>query len=176
MSISPKEQMARIRLGAEEILPEGELEKRLAEGKPLRIKMGFDPSAPDIHLGHAVGLRKLKTFQDLGHQIVLIVGDYTGMVGDPTGRNATRPRLSLEDVQENAKSYLDQFFRVLDKDRTEVHWNGDWFSKMNFQEVMGLASRFTVARLLERDDFREALQGRRPHFHSRVFLSHHAGL
>jgi len=161
-----QEQMERIAAGTEEILPREQLLEKLErsrdEGQPLRIKMGFDPSAPDIHLGHAVGLRKLKTFQDLGHHIVLIVGDYTGMVGDPTGRSETRPRLTHEEVRVNANTYLEQFYKVLSRERSEVRWNGEWFSKMNFQEVMGLAARFTVARMLERDDFEKRYKGGRP--------------
>lgn len=152
-----EEQLAIIRSGAVEILPEGELEKKLAraiaENRPLRVKQGFDPTAPDIHLGHTVGLRKLKQFQDLGHQVVLIVGDYTGMVGDPSGRSATRPQLTAEDVRRNAETYQTQFFKILDRSRTEVRWNGEWFAKMAFTDVMHLASRMTVARMLERDDF-----------------------
>jgi len=150
-------QLEIIRSGTVEILPEGELEKKLARGiadnRPLRIKEGFDPTAPDIHLGHTVGLRKLKQFQDLGHQVVLIVGDYTGMVGDPSGRSTTRPRLTESEVRENAETYQRQFFKVLDRAKTEVRYNGEWFSKMSFIDIMHLASRITVARMLERDDF-----------------------
>ena len=160
------EQMALIAKGTEEILPEAEFRKKLersvAENRPLRIKMGFDPSAPDIHLGHAVGLRKLRTFQELGHRIVLIVGDFTGMIGDPTGRKETRPRLTREQIDANAATYLDQFFKVLDRDATEVHRNGEWFAEMRFEEIMGLAARFTVARLLERDDFEKRYKAGEP--------------
>jgi tyrosyl-tRNA synthetase len=151
------EQMRVISSGTVEILPEGELEKKLARsietGRPLRVKQGFDPTAPDIHLGHTVGLRKLRQFQELGHTIVLIVGDYTGMIGDPSGRSATRPRLTPEEVNANAQTYLEQFFKVLDKSQTEVRKNGEWFAKMPFSEVMYLASQITVSRMLERDDF-----------------------
>lgn len=143
--------------GTVEILPEGELARKLARsietGRPLRVKQGFDPTAPDIHLGHTVGLRKLRQFQELGHTIVLIVGDYTGMVGDPSGRSATRPRLTPEEVNANAQTYLEQFFKVLDESQTEVRKNGEWFAKMPFSEVMRLASQMTVSRMLERDDF-----------------------
>ncbi len=152
-----KEQYELITRGAIDILPEGEFEERLkksiAENKPLRVKQGFDPTAPDIHLGHTVGIRKLKQFQDLGHQVVLIIGDYTGLVGDPSGRSATRPQLTYDQVMANAETYQKQFFKILDKSKTEVHFNGEWFSKMDFQEIMTLASKFTVARILERDDF-----------------------
>ena len=126
-----------------------------ASGKPLRVKQGFDPTAPDIHLGHTIGLRKLRQFQDLGHQVVLIVGSYTALVGDPSGRNKTRPRLTEEEVNANAQTYLDQFFKIVDKSKTEVRWNGEWFSAMRFTDLLHLTSQATVARLLERDDFNE---------------------
>jgi len=161
-----KEQLESIRRGTVEIIPEDELLKKLEgavkENKPLRIKMGFDPTAPDIHLGHTVGIRKLKQFQDLGHKVVLIIGDYTGMVGDPSGRSETRPQLSYEEVRKNAETYQSQFFKILDKKKTEVHYNGEWFSRMSFQEVMGLASKFTLARILERDDFTERYRNQSP--------------
>ena len=157
MSVPVGEQLEAIIAGTQEILPEDELIKKLersaATGKPLRVKMGFDPSAPDIHLGHAVGLRKLRTFQDLGHVVILIVGDYTGMVGDPSQRSDTRPRLTHEEVQQNAKTYLEQFFKIVKESQAEVVWNGEWFSKMSFMEIMSLAGTITVARMLERDDF-----------------------
>ncbi|TMQ60921.1 MAG: tyrosine--tRNA ligase [Candidatus Eisenbacteria bacterium] len=150
-------QLEVIRSGVEELIPEDELirklERSIASRKPLRVKQGFDPTAPDIHLGHTIGLRKLRQFQDLGHQVVLIVGSYTALVGDPSGRSQTRPTLTEEAVLENAQTYLDQFFKVVDKDRTEVRWNGEWFKAMSFVDVLRLTSRFTVARMLERDDF-----------------------
>jgi len=124
----------------------------------LRVKQGFDPTAPDIHLGHTIGIRKLRQLQDLGHQIVLIIGDYTGMVGDPSERSATRPRLSYDQIMENAETYQSQFFKILDISRTEIRFNGEWFKKMNFLEIMNLATRFTVARLLERDDFSKRMK------------------
>ena len=158
--------------GTEEILPEGELLARLKlaerERRPLRVKQGFDPTAPDIHLGHTVGLRKLRQFQDLGHQVVLIVGDYTGMVGDPSGQSKTRPQLSEAEVLSNAKTYLEQFYRVLERDPkpprlpVEVNRNSEWFSRMAFMDVMKLASHYTVARMLERDDFAKRLEARQP--------------
>ena len=166
MNQAVRDQLEMIRIGTEEIIPEDglirKLERSLASGKPLRVKMGFDPSAPDIHLGHAVGLRKLRTFQDLGHHVVLIVGDYTGMVGDPSGRNSTRPRLLHEQVEANARTYLRQLFKVVDESRAEVRWNSEWFSRMSFMEVMGLAGRVTVARMLERDDFEKRYRGGQP--------------
>lgn len=149
--------LAAIRKGAVEILPEDEfvekLKNSLATNTPLRVKQGFDPTAPDIHLGHTVGLRKLRQFQDLGHQVVLIIGDYTGMVGDPSERSATRPQLSYEELMKNAETYQKQFFKIMDKAKTEVHFNGEWFEKMHLKDIMALASRFTIARMLERDDF-----------------------
>jgi tyrosyl-tRNA synthetase len=162
-SLTPEEQAARLAQGSEEILPQGQLVARLSlcakEKRPLRVKQGFDPTAPDIHLGHTVGLRKLRQFQDLGHQVVLIVGDYTGMVGDPSGRSKTRPQLTPDEIERHAATYLEQFFRVIDRApkpprlAVEMHRNGEWFSRMTFLEVMKLASEYTVARLLERDDF-----------------------
>jgi len=161
-----KRQLELISRGAVEILPADEFEKRLKksidENKPLRVKQGFDPTAPDIHLGHTVGIRKLKQFQELGHKIVLIIGDYTGLVGDPSGRSATRPQLSYDQIMANAETYQNQFFKILDKSKTEIHYNGEWFAKMNFKEIMELAARFTVARILERDDFEKRFKANSP--------------
>ncbi len=143
--------------GAVDVLPEGEFENRLkraiAENVPLRVKQGFDPTAPDIHLGHTIGIRKLKQFQELGHKIILIVGDYTALIGDPSGQSATRPQLSYDKIMKNAETYQEQFFKILDKSKTEVRFNGEWFKQMSFVDVLNLATKFTVARLLERDDF-----------------------
>src|SRR5882762_5986803 len=156
-SAEVERQLEVIRSGIEELIPEEELirklERSVASRKPLRVKQGFDPTAPDIHLGHTIGLRKLRQFQELGHQVVLIVGSYTALVGDPSGRSQTRPTLTEEEVNANAQTYLDQFFKVVDKSRTEVRWNGEWFKAMSFVDVLRLTSRFTVARILERDDF-----------------------
>jgi tyrosyl-tRNA synthetase len=172
MQPGPEAQFKILARGAEEILPEGALLARLrqcaAEGRPLRVKQGFDPTAPDIHLGHTVGLRMLRRFQDLGHQVVLIVGDYTGMVGDPSGRSKTRPQLDEAQVEVHARTYLDQFYRVLDpaprapRLPVEVHRNGEWFSRWRFMDVMKLASQYTVARLLERDDFSKRFAAQQP--------------
>ena len=155
-------QLKIISRGTVDMLPKGEFETRLAEsieaGCPLRVKQGFDPTSPDIHLGHSVGIRKLRQFQDLGHQVVLIVGDYTGMVGDPSGQSATRPHLTYDDIMKNAETYQTQFFKILDKSKTEVRFNGDWFKKMDFLQVMNLAGKYTVARLLERDDFTKRMR------------------
>ncbi len=155
-------QLKLISRGTVEMLPVGEFEKRLAESieqnRPLRVKQGFDPTSPDIHLGHTVGIRKLRQFQDLGHKIVLIVGDYTAMVGDPSGQSATRPQLTYDDIMKNAETYQEQFFKILDKSKTEVRFNGEWFKQMEFIEVMHLATKYTVARMLERDDFTKRLR------------------
>lgn len=146
-----------VKKGAVDLLPEKEfiekLQKSIKTGTPLRVKQGFDPTAPDIHLGHTVGLRKLRQFQDLGHQVVLIIGDYTGLVGDPSGRSATRPQLEYDSLMKNAETYQQQFFKIVDKSKTEVHFNGEWFDKMSLKDIMYLSSKFTIARLLERDDF-----------------------
>jgi tyrosyl-tRNA synthetase len=167
MSYPPmNEQMDVIRRGTIDLLPEDELvkkiEKSIKQNKPLIIKQGFDPTAPDIHLGHTVGIRKLKQFQELGHQIVVIIGDYTAMVGDPSEINTTRPRITHDDVMKNAKTYQEQFFKILDKKKTQMRYNGEWFSRMTFDEIMGLASKFTVARMLERDDFAKRYSSQLP--------------
>ena len=139
--------------GADEILKREELEARLKLGRPLRIKAGFDPTAPDLHIGHTVLLNKMRQFQDLGHQVIFLIGDFTGMIGDPTGKNVTRKPLTREDVLANAETYADQVFKVLDKERTEVRFNSEWFGKMSAADMIRLAGQHTVARMLERDDF-----------------------
>jgi len=141
------------RRGIVELIPEEELIKKLKENRPLRIKAGFDPTAPDLHLGHVVLLTKLRQLQDLGHEVVFLIGDFTGMIGDPSGKNITRPPLSREDVLTNAVTYQRQVFKVLDKDKTEVRFNSEWMSKLNSAEMIKLAACSTVARMLERDDF-----------------------
>jgi len=152
-----EEQLKQIKRGVEEILPEETLLEKLKkserENKPLIIKLGCDPSRPDLHLGHSVVLRKLRQFQDLGHQAVLIIGDFTGMIGDPSGRSKTRPALTVEETRENGQSYFDQASRILDADRAEIRYNSEWLGKMDFREVVNLAGKYTVARMLERDDF-----------------------
>ncbi len=148
--------------GVSDIIVRGELVRLLQEGKPLRLKMGFDPSRPDIHLGHVVGLRKLRQLQDLGHQVILIVGDWTAQIGDPSGRSATRPMLTHEEVMENAQSYLRQFFKVVDKDRAQVVYQSEWFGKFSLADVIGLTGKFTVAQFLERDDFAKRFAEHRP--------------
>ncbi|QOD90941.1 tyrosine--tRNA ligase [Lysobacter sp. CW239] len=139
--------------GADEILKRDELIARLQLGRPLRIKAGFDPTAPDLHIGHTVLLNKLRQFQDLGHQVIFLIGDFTGMIGDPSGKNVTRKPLSREDVLANAETYADQVFKVLDRERTEVRFNSEWFGKMTAADMIRLAGQHTVARMLERDDF-----------------------
>ena len=139
--------------GADEVLKPEELEARLQQGRPLRIKAGFDPTAPDLHIGHTVLLNKMRQFQDLGHQVIFLIGDFTGMIGDPTGKNVTRKPLTREDVLANAETYAQQVFKVLDRERTEVRFNSEWFGKMSAADMIRLAAQHTVARMLERDDF-----------------------
>ncbi|MFN0150473.1 MAG: tyrosine--tRNA ligase [bacterium] len=164
--LSVDEQMAQLKVGVEEILREDELRAKLErsrkEGRPLRIKQGFDPSASDLHLGHTVGLRKLAQFQRLGHDVIFLVGDFTGRIGDPTGKKDTRRALTKEEVLAYAKTYTDQVFRILDRERTIVDWNSRWYGAMAFEDVLSLASKYTVARLLERDDFAKRYRENRP--------------
>ena len=145
-----------------EVVIESELKQRIQNGESLRIKMGFDPRAPDIHLGHAVGLRKLREFQDLGHMVVLIVGDWTAQIGDPSGRSEIRPMISEEQVHENAKTYMDQFFKIVDKEKTEVRWQSEWFSDFRLKDIINLTSRFTVAQFLAREDFSNRFKSQLP--------------
>ena len=152
-SINPIQLENILHRGVTDIIVESEFVRLLEEGKPLRLKMGFDPSRPDIHLGHAVGLRKLRELQDIGHQVVLIVGDWTAQIGDPSGQSATRQMLSAEEVRENAQTYLKQFFKVVDKSKTETVWQSEWFGKFTLDNVFDLTRRFTVAQFLARDDF-----------------------
>ena len=155
--LSVDKQLELIKRGAEEIIPEeelrGKLERSIKTNKPIIVKLGCDPSRPDLHIGHSVVLRKLRHFQDLGHQAVLVIGDFTAMIGDPSGRNKTRPQLSLEEARENAKTYLNQAKVILDMNKLKVNYNSEWLDNMNFSEVIKLASSTTVARMLERDDF-----------------------
>jgi len=153
-----------------EVVVEDSLRKKLASGRKLRIKLGVDPTAPDLHLGHAVALKKLREFQELGHQVVLIIGDYTTRVGDPTGKSKTRPMLSEADIEANAKTYLDQAGKVIDLTKIEVRRNGEWFAKLNFNDVIQLAAKFTVARMIERDDFAKRLKdGSDIHLHELMY-------
>ena len=156
------EAMSEIRRGADEILVEKELIEKLESGKPLRIKAGFDPTAPDLHLGHTVLLNKLKQFQDLGHQILFLIGDFTGMIGDPTGKNVTRQPLTPEQVEQNAITYQEQVFKILDPEKTEVVFNSHWMNDMSSANMIRLASNHTVARMLERDDFHKRYSNNQP--------------
>lgn len=145
--------LAQIRRGTEEIIQEEDLRKKLELGRPLRIKAGFDPTAPDLHLGHTVLINKLKVFQDLGHTVIFLIGDFTGMIGDPSGKSATRPPLTREEVLANAETYKEQVFKILDPAKTEVRFNSEWMSKLGAEKMIELAGKYTVARMLERDDF-----------------------
>lgn len=151
-----------LKKGTIEILSEAELDKKLAAGKPLRVKAGFDPTAPDLHFGHLVLLRKLKAFQDLGHQVCFLIGDYTAAIGDPSGRNETRPPLTREEIERNVQTYKDQVFRVLDPAKTEVLYNSSWLDKLDGRGMIRLASRYTVARMLERNDFEKRYKAGHP--------------
>lgn len=160
--IDTKSQLEQIKRGAHELLLESELQERLASARPLRIKAGFDPTAPDLHLGHTVLINKLRHFQELGHQILFLIGDFTGLIGDPTGKNATRPPLSREQVLENAQTYRDQVFKILDPEKTEVCFNSTWFDTLGAAGMIKLAAQHTVARMLERDDFAKRYSGNQP--------------
>jgi tyrosyl-tRNA synthetase len=153
--MTAEEQLASIRRGVVSVVPEEELVARLRAGRPLRVKLGVDPTAPDIHLGHTIPLFKLRQFQELGHQAVLIIGDFTSLIGDPSGRSSTRPVLTRALVEENARTYAEQVFKVLDPERTEIRRNSEWLSALSLEEVLRLTARMTVARMLERDDFRQ---------------------
>ncbi|EKO3496214.1 tyrosine--tRNA ligase [Vibrio fluvialis] len=154
--------LAEIKRGVEELIPEEELIAKLKEGRPLRIKLGADPTAPDIHLGHTVILNKLRTFQDLGHDVTFLIGDFTGMVGDPTGKNTTRPPLTREDVLRNAETYKQQVFKILDPAKTKIQFNSEWLSELGAEGMIRLAANQTVARMLERDDFKKRYANGQP--------------
>jgi tyrosyl-tRNA synthetase len=156
------EQMAEVTRGTHEVLIPAELEKKLARGAPLRIKAGFDPTAPDLHLGHTVLLNKMRAFQQFGHEVTFLIGDFTGLIGDPTGRNVTRPPLTSEEIQANAQTYQKQVFKILDPEQTRVDFNSRWLGALNFAEVIKLAAKTTVARMLERDDFSKRYKGEQP--------------
>src|SRR6266852_5774712 len=161
-----EEQLAYLKKGFAEIIPENELVAKLENsrktGKPLRVYLGVDPTAPDIHLGHTVVLRKLKHFQDLGHTAIFLIGDFSAMIGDPTGVSETRPPLTREQVDANAKTYLEQVYKILDREKTEVRYNNDWLSKMSAEDIVRLCSHYRLARMLEREDFRSRLQNNQP--------------
>ncbi|MFO0509765.1 MAG: tyrosine--tRNA ligase, partial [Gammaproteobacteria bacterium] len=155
-------QLAEYRRGASELLIEAELRRKLVRGRPLRIKAGFDPTAPDLHLGHTVLINKMRAFQQHGHEVVFLIGDFTGLIGDPTGRNATRPRLTPEDVQANARTYQEQIFKILDPARTTIEFNSKWLSGMPLPKFVEVAAHYTVARMLERDDFAKRYKAGQP--------------
>ena len=155
-------QIAELLRGTQEVLVESELVKKLTRGKPLRIKAGFDPTAPDLHLGHTVLINKMRQFQSFGHEVTFLIGDFTGMIGDPTGRNATRPPLTREQVEANARTYQEQIFKILDRDKTRVDFNSRWFGGMTAAGLIEIAGRHTVARMLERDDFAKRYKGSQP--------------
>src|SRR6201993_503971 len=163
---SVDEQLAYIKKGAAEIIRESELRAKLvkshATGKPLRVKLGMDPTAPDLHLGHTVVLRKLKHFQDMGHTVIFLIGDFTGLIGDPSGRSATRPPLTREQIDANAETYKAQVFKILDRDKTEVRFNSDWLGKLGFEGFIRLAAKFTVSQMLEREDFHKRFTEEKP--------------
>ncbi len=162
MNIDINQTLAIIKRGAEELLLEAELVEKLKKGVPLRIKAGFDPTAPDLHLGHTVLINKLRHFQDLGHHVLFLIGDFTGMIGDPTGKSATRPPLTKEQVAENAKSYAEQVFKILDKSKTEIVFNSSWLTDLGAAGMLKLAASLTVARMLERDDFSKRFKSNQP--------------
>jgi tyrosyl-tRNA synthetase len=160
--MQPDEALSLLKQGAAQIISEAELQAKLALGRPLRVKLGVDPTSPDLHLGHAIILRKLRQFQDLGHEAILIIGDFTSMIGDPSGRSVTRPQLSRDQVEANAETYRAQAFKVLDPARTKLVANGDWFSKMGFEEVIRLNSMVTLQQMLQREDFRNRIDHAQP--------------
>ena len=161
-SISIAKDLSIIKRGAVEILTEGELSELLRSGKKLKIKAGFDPTAPDLHLGHTVLINKMRQFQDLGHEVIFIIGDFTAMIGDPTGRNVTRPPLTKEEVIENAKTYQEQIFKILDQEKTKILLNSEWLAPLSAVDLIKLASTYTVARMLERDDFHKRFSSNKP--------------
>jgi tyrosyl-tRNA synthetase len=157
-----QDQLAELMRGTQEVLVESELVKKLSRGTPLRIKAGFDPTAPDLHLGHTVLINKMRQFQTFGHEVTFLIGDFTGMIGDPSGRNATRPPLTREQIEANARTYREQIFKILDRDKTRIDFNSRWFGGMNASGLIEIASRHTVARMLERDDFAKRHKGNQP--------------
>ena len=157
-----EESLAIIKRGADELLIESELAEKLKTGRPLRVKAGFDPTAPDLHLGHTVLINKLRHFQDLGHHVMFLIGDFTGMIGDPSGKNTTRPPLTREQIMENARTYQDQVFKILDPEKTEICFNSGWIEALGTAGMIKLAASYTVARMLERDDFSKRYRNGQP--------------
>lgn len=156
--MSPEDQLTLLTAGSAKVLSEKELLEKLKSGRPLRVKLGVDPTAPDIHFGHTVALEKLRQFQQFGHQAVLLIGDFTATIGDPSGRSATRPPLTREEVLNNAETYTDQAFKILDREKTEIVYNGDWFRKMSYEDILNLNSRVTLQQMLQREDFRTRIE------------------
>src|SRR6195256_5115080 len=161
-SADPDQALEIIRRGAVDFISEGELRKKLLTGRPLRIKLGLDPTAPDLHLGHTVVINKLRHFQELGHQVQFLIGDFTGMIGDPTGKNQTRPPLTREEIQKNAQTYREQVFKILDPAKTQIMFNSTWSDKLGAEGMVRLCARYTVARILEREDFSQRFKARQP--------------
>src|SRR5471030_510322 len=159
LSSNLDEQLVELKRGAVDLIHEADLRKKILRGKPLRVKAGFDPTAPDLHLGHTVLINKLRQFQQFGHDVIFLIGDFTGMIGDPTGKNATRPRLTAVEIAENARTYQEQIFKILDPERTLIEFNSTWMNAMNAAGLIELAAKHTVARMLERDDFEKRYKG-----------------
>jgi tyrosyl-tRNA synthetase len=157
-----EEQLAELKRGSVDLIHEADLRKKLSRGVPLRVKAGFDPTAPDLHLGHTVLINKMRQFQQLGHEVIFLIGDFTGMIGDPTGKNATRPRLTAEEIAANARTYEAQIFKILDPERTVIDFNSRWMAPMSAAGLIELAAKHTVARMLERDDFHKRYKGGQP--------------
>ena len=160
--LPPAQQIEELRRGAAELLTESDLIRKLERGRPLKVKAGFDPTAPDLHLGHTVLINKMRQFQQLGHQVIFLIGDFTGMIGDPSGKNATRPHLSPDEIQANARTYKEQIFKILDPDKTVIDFNSRWFTPMSATGLIELAAKYTVARMLERDDFAKRYKSGQP--------------
>jgi len=160
--LPPAQQIEELRRGAAELLTEADLIRKLQRGRPLKVKAGFDPTAPDLHLGHTVLINKMRQFQQLGHQVIFLIGDFTGMIGDPSGKNTTRPRLTVDEVRANARTYQEQIFKILDPERTVIEFNSRWFSPMTATGLIELAAKYTVARMLERDDFAKRYKSGQP--------------
>ena len=160
--LPPAQQIEELRRGAAEVLTEADLVRKLERGRPLKVKAGFDPTAPDLHLGHTVLINKMRQFQQLGHQVIFLIGDFTGMIGDPSGKNATRPRLTADEIKANARTYQEQIFKILDPERTVIDFNSRWFSPMTATGLIELAAKYTVARMLERDDFAKRYKSGQP--------------
>src|SRR3954469_24956367 len=157
-----KQAIQTIRRGSDELIVEDELARKLASGRKLRVKLGLDPTAPDLHLGHTVVINKLRDFQELGHQVQFLIGDFTGMIGDPTGKNQTRPPLTRDEIEKNARTYREQVFKILDPEKTQILFNSEWSDKLGAEGVIRLAARYTVSQLLERDDFSNRFRSYQP--------------